>query len=126
MPFSIVRFASVTSVPYNVIKDATAQAASIRLKSPYVEHLANRFANTMGRIGIPENAIDLEGYNKVIESLKLKEGDRVKYPENPEPDAPIKYGRVISVKGNTATVKPEDGGAEIKMSQEYFETVKPV
>jgi hypothetical protein len=54
-PMSVVTFSMVATLPVAYVREfAAAQKHRLRLKSPFREHLAQRFAIFFGRIGLPE------------------------------------------------------------------------
>jgi hypothetical protein len=56
LPFSVVHFNSVHTVPINIIRDvAKNNGQRLRLRTPYREHMSQRFGFMFSRIGLPDD-----------------------------------------------------------------------
>ncbi|GIP51838.1 hypothetical protein [Paenibacillus vini] len=61
MNYQIVDFANIYSIPYNLLDSYRLNSGPrLRLKSPYVEELSQRFGMFYSKVGLPNNTIDME------------------------------------------------------------------
>jgi hypothetical protein len=78
IPYSVVPFALVTSIPFEVIQSHANAQRCFRLKSPFLEHLAHRFGTIFARVALPEPAYDPAAYAKKVEELRAERTQKEK------------------------------------------------
>lgn len=79
MGYKVINFDDVMTVPWKLLNAfSKLQDNRLRMKSPYIEHLSQHFANHFGRVGIPENREDsivkFYGYKNDYETRR-KDGE---------------------------------------------------
>lgn len=66
LDYQIVEFANTYSIPYKLLDDFRLNVGPrLRLKSPYLEELAQRYGLFFSKVGLPNGAIDEEDLKRV-------------------------------------------------------------
>ncbi|MCP9227268.1 hypothetical protein NMG90_17850 [Bacillus mycoides] len=57
MDWQIVNFKDLYTVPYSLLDEFRKHGARLRLKSPYLENLSQKFGNFFARVGLPNETL---------------------------------------------------------------------